>query len=166
MAVVPLGETAEAAAQGSSQDFAARGSPPTWPIAGNMKKRLSRANASGAKYALILGDNELESGEAQLKDLHDWGAAARCPLDLIGDAVAPDDRDFVGANRADRGEAAGACRRDGGWPTSPPTTSCELSKDYAEIEPVAAAAREVRRLRAELEVLNGMVERPRLRKPS
>ena len=29
-----------------------------------------------------------------------------------------------------------------------------LSKDYAEIEPVAQAAREVRRLRAELEVLN------------
>ena len=32
-----------------------------------------------------------------------------------------------------------------------------LSKDYAEIEPVAAAAREVRRLRAELEVLTGMI---------
>jgi peptide chain release factor 1 len=35
-----------------------------------------------------------------------------------------------------------------------------LSKDYAAIEPVAAAAREVRRLRAELEVLNGMVADP------
>ncbi len=33
-----------------------------------------------------------------------------------------------------------------------------LSKDYAEIEPVAAAARQVRRLRAELEVLAGMLE--------
>ncbi|HKT15446.1 MAG TPA: PCRF domain-containing protein, partial [Allosphingosinicella sp.] len=32
-----------------------------------------------------------------------------------------------------------------------------LSKDYAEIEPVAQAAREVRRLRAELEVLTGMI---------
>ncbi len=31
-----------------------------------------------------------------------------------------------------------------------------LSRDYAEIEPVALAAAEVRRLRAELEVLNGM----------
>ena len=36
----------------------------------------------------------------------------------------------------------------------------QLSKDYAAIEPVAAAAREVRRLRAELEVLNGMVADP------
>ena len=35
-----------------------------------------------------------------------------------------------------------------------------LSKDYAEIEPVAEAAREVRRLRAELEVLNGLVADP------
>ena len=32
-----------------------------------------------------------------------------------------------------------------------------LSKDYAEIEPVAAAAREVRRLRAELDVLRDML---------
>ena len=35
-----------------------------------------------------------------------------------------------------------------------------LSKDYAAIEPVAAAAREVRRLRAELDVLNGMLHDP------
>ena len=35
-----------------------------------------------------------------------------------------------------------------------------LSKDYAAIEPVAAAAREVRRLRAELEVLTGMLLDP------
>jgi len=34
----------------------------------------------------------------------------------------------------------------------------KLSKDYAEIEPVAAAAREVRRLRAELDVMTGMLE--------
>lgn len=34
----------------------------------------------------------------------------------------------------------------------------QLSKDYAEIEPVAQAAGEVRRLRAELEVLKGMAD--------
>jgi peptide chain release factor 1 len=33
-----------------------------------------------------------------------------------------------------------------------------LSKDYAEIQPVAEAARELRRLRSELEVLSGMIE--------
>jgi peptide chain release factor 1 len=41
-----------------------------------------------------------------------------------------------------------------------PDEFVKLSKDYAAIEPVAAAAREVRRLRAELEVLNGMLHDP------
>jgi peptide chain release factor 1 len=38
-----------------------------------------------------------------------------------------------------------------------------LSKDYAEIEPVATAAREVRRLRGELEALDGLAEDPEFR---
>src|SRR5688500_16439403 len=37
-----------------------------------------------------------------------------------------------------------------------PDEFVRLSKEYAQIEPVAAAAREVRRLRAELEVLTGL----------
>jgi peptide chain release factor 1 len=41
-----------------------------------------------------------------------------------------------------------------------PEEFVRLSKDYAAIEPVAEAAREVRRLRAELDVLNGMVADP------
>jgi histidyl-tRNA synthetase len=36
---------------------------------GNMKKRLSRASDAGAAYVLIIGDDELNRGEAQLKDL-------------------------------------------------------------------------------------------------
>ncbi|MGE5721769.1 MAG: peptide chain release factor 1 [Sphingomonadales bacterium] len=42
-------------------------------------------------------------------------------------------------------------------PNLAPDEFVRLSKDYAEIEPVAAAAREVRRLRAELEVLGGLI---------
>src|SRR4029078_8343046 len=41
-----------------------------------------------------------------------------------------------------------------------PDDYVRLSKDYAAIEPVANAAREVRRLRAELEVLDGLVHDP------
>src|SRR5438270_9582911 len=41
-----------------------------------------------------------------------------------------------------------------------PDAFVRLSKDYAAIEPVAHAAREVRRLRAELQVLNGLVADP------
>src|SRR3954467_8416266 len=45
-------------------------------------------------------------------------------------------------------------------PNLSPDEFVRLSKDYAAIEPVASAAREVRRLRAELEVLNGLVADP------
>src|SRR3712207_9553689 len=48
-------------------------------------------------------------------------------------------------------------------PNLAPDEFVRLSKDYAEIEPVAAAAREVRRLRAELDVLTGMLEDPELK---
>ncbi len=48
-------------------------------------------------------------------------------------------------------------------PNLAPDQFVRLSKDYAEIEPVAVAAREVRRLRAELDVLNGMLDDPELR---
>jgi peptide chain release factor 1 len=41
-----------------------------------------------------------------------------------------------------------------------PDEFVRLSKEYAQIEPVAAAAREVRRLRAELEVLTGLAHDP------
>jgi peptide chain release factor 1 len=43
-------------------------------------------------------------------------------------------------------------------PNLAPDAFVKLSKDYAEIEPVAAAAREVRRLRAELDVLSGLID--------
>ena len=45
----------------------------------------------------------------------------------------------------------------------PPDQFVKLSKEYAEIEPVAQAAREVRRLRAELEVLAAMADDPEFR---
>ena len=37
--------------------------------AGNFKKQMKRADKSGAKVALIIGENELESGSVTLKDL-------------------------------------------------------------------------------------------------
>jgi peptide chain release factor 1 len=45
-------------------------------------------------------------------------------------------------------------------PNLAPDEFVRLSKEYAQIEPVASAAREVRRLRAELDVLNGMAVDP------
>src|SRR5919112_4322598 len=45
-------------------------------------------------------------------------------------------------------------------PNLAPEEFVRLSKDYAEIQPVAAAAREVRRIRAELDVLAEMLADP------
>jgi histidyl-tRNA synthetase len=53
---------------------------------GNMKKRLSRANSAGAAFALIIGDDELDRGEAQLKDLR-TGEQRAVSLDLIVEAL-------------------------------------------------------------------------------
>ncbi len=66
--VVPLGERAEVAAQRIVAGLRREGVATDMAYRGNMKKRLSRANASGAAYALILGDEELDRGEAQLKE--------------------------------------------------------------------------------------------------
>jgi peptide chain release factor 1 len=45
----------------------------------------------------------------------------------------------------------------------PPDEFVRLSKDYAEIEPVAAAAREVRRIRSEIAALREMITDPEMR---
>jgi histidyl-tRNA synthetase len=86
VAIIPLGEKAEEAAVTILAGLRREGVAADMAYRGNMKKRLSRANASGAKYALILGDNELETGEAQLKDLTS-GEQRAISLDLIGDAI-------------------------------------------------------------------------------
>src|SRR5690606_32669631 len=58
------------------------------------KAQMKRADASGAAFAVILGDNELESGEATVKALSD-GSQNACPFeklpDVIVDALAAED---------------------------------------------------------------------------
>ena len=86
VAVVPLGERAEAEGTRIVAGLRREGIAADMAYRGNMKKRLSRANSAGAKYALILGDNELDAGEVQLKDLT-TGEQKAVSLDLIGDAI-------------------------------------------------------------------------------
>ena len=44
---------------------------------GNMKSQFKRADASGARYALIFGDDEVAQGVVACKDLRDPQAAQR-----------------------------------------------------------------------------------------
>jgi len=84
--VVPLGDRAAIAAVGVVAGLRREGVATEMAYRGNMKKRMSRANAAGAKYALIIGDDELDRGEAQLKDLGS-GEQRAVSLDLLGEAI-------------------------------------------------------------------------------
>jgi len=69
VAVVPLGEAAEAAAVGVLQSLRHAGIRAEMAYRGNMKRRMERANRIGARAAVILGDDELARGVAAVKDL-------------------------------------------------------------------------------------------------
>ena len=84
--IVPLGPRAELEAQGILAGLRREGVVADMAYRGNMKKRLSRANDAGAAFALILGDDEIERGEAQLKDLA-TGEQRAVSLDLIAEAI-------------------------------------------------------------------------------
>ena len=86
VAVIPLGERAEAEAQRIVAGLRREGIATEMAYRGNMKKRLARANASGAAFALIIGDDELDRGEAQLKDLGS-GEQRSVSLDLLAQAI-------------------------------------------------------------------------------
>jgi histidyl-tRNA synthetase len=87
VAIVPLGERAETEAKRLAAGLRTSGVAVDLAFRGNMKKRMSRANAAGARFALIIGDDELDRGEAQLKDLAS-GEQRPVSLDLITEAVA------------------------------------------------------------------------------
>ena len=67
--LIPMGEAAEARATGIIADLRRAGIACDMGYRGNMKKRMQRANASGAGWAIILGDDELARGEAAVRNL-------------------------------------------------------------------------------------------------
>ena len=85
--IIPRGPRAELKAQGILVGLRAKGVAADMAYRGNMKKRLGRANEAGAAYALIIGDDELDRGEAQLKDLAS-GEQRGVSLNLIAEAIA------------------------------------------------------------------------------
>ena len=104
-AVIPLGEAAEAKAievltllrnHQINSDMAFRG---------NMKKRLQRASSAGARFAVLIGDDELTRGEASVKNLQS-GEQVNVQFSEIGSYLAsekwpllkgkPDGSGFIG----------------------------------------------------------------------
>jgi len=84
--IVPLGPRAELQGQSILAGLRREGVVADMAYRGNMKKRLSRANEAGAAFALIIGDDELDRGEAQLKNLAS-GEQRSVSLDLIAEAL-------------------------------------------------------------------------------
>ena len=67
--VIPIGEAAEAAALPLLRDMRAAGIRTEMAYRGNVRRRMERANRIGARAAVILGEDDLASGVAQVKDL-------------------------------------------------------------------------------------------------
>ena len=69
VAVIPVGEAAEAAAVPVLQALRAAGIRTEMAYRGNLKRRMEQANRRGARAAVIIGEAELARGVAQVKDL-------------------------------------------------------------------------------------------------
>ncbi len=79
VAVVPVGEDAEAPAMAVLQALRQAGIRAEMAYRGNLKRRMERANRIGARAAVILGAEEAARGVAQLKRL-DTGAQEEVAL--------------------------------------------------------------------------------------
>ncbi len=69
VALIPMGDQAETVMTGLIADLREAGIAAQLDYRGNMKKRMQRANESGARFVAIVGDAEIERGEVALKDL-------------------------------------------------------------------------------------------------
>jgi len=87
VALVPMGEAAEAVATALLATLRRAGISADMAYKGNMKRRMQKADAWGARYAVILGDDELARGEAAVKDLRD-GSQGAVAFDRLAEAVA------------------------------------------------------------------------------
>jgi histidyl-tRNA synthetase len=82
VAIIPIGEAAETAAIPVLQALRAAGIRAEMAYRGNLKRRMERANKTGARAAVILGADDLAAGVAQVKDLA-TGTQDAVPLDRI-----------------------------------------------------------------------------------
>jgi len=79
IAVIPAGSTSEIEALKVTQDLRAEGLVVEQAYGGNVKKRMVRANKIGARFVVVLGDEERERDAVTLRDL-DAGSQEEVPL--------------------------------------------------------------------------------------
>ncbi len=69
VAVIPVGDAAEPMAIELLQSLRNNGIRAEMAYRGNLKRRMERANRMGARAAVILGEDDIANGVAQVKDL-------------------------------------------------------------------------------------------------
>jgi len=79
VAVIAVGESAEGAALDTVQALRRAGVVAEVAYKGNLKRRMERANRLGARAAIIIGEEEMATGVAQLRDL-DAGTQEQVPV--------------------------------------------------------------------------------------
>jgi histidyl-tRNA synthetase len=87
IAVVPVGEAAQAKAAAMAEQLRRAGHAVELGYSGNLGKRLKRADKLSAAAAIILGEDELAQGVATLRDL-DSGEQAAVPLAELEERLA------------------------------------------------------------------------------
>ena len=88
IAVIPVGETSEAAAIKAAYDLRRAGFTVDLGYSGNVARRMKRANKIGARAAVILGEDDLARNAATVRDL-DTGEQIEVPLAALRDRLTP-----------------------------------------------------------------------------
>jgi len=84
VAVVPVGKVAVAAALGLTQELRRAGVAADMGYSGNMSRRMKRADKLQARFAVLIGDDELARGAATVRDM-DSGDQSEVLLERIAD---------------------------------------------------------------------------------
>lgn len=88
VAIVPMGDAAQLMASRVLAELRRAGIAADMAYKGNMKKRMQKADASGAIWAVIIGDDEVAKGEVALKHMVDqtqsWVAVDKLAETLRG----------------------------------------------------------------------------------
>jgi histidyl-tRNA synthetase len=115
-ALVPIGERAECEAVRIAAELRRAGVACDMAYRGNMKRRMQKAGDSGARYAIIFGDDELDRGEVAIKSLNSGQQESLTLAELV--RVLPDrlieDSCFDATGGAVRRE------EDGSWTVGAP----------------------------------------------
>jgi histidyl-tRNA synthetase len=79
--IVHVGELADKIAYSVAEQLRDAGVSAVWHCGGgSFKSQMKRADASGARYAVIIGDDEAQVGEVTLKPMREQGEQVKCSL--------------------------------------------------------------------------------------